>query len=150
MIEVRGLTKQYGAVRAVDDLTSTSPPGGDRLPRAERRRQVHHDADDRRAGPADRGTARSTAAVRDAAAPLRRGRALLDAARYIRAAPPAPTCARRPHPRDPPARVDAVLDLVGLPRRRPRVRGFSLGMGQRLGIATALLGDPAVLLLDEP
>ena len=48
-------------------------------------------------------------------------------------------------------RVDEVLDLVGLTDvARKRVGAFSLGMGQRLGIAAALLGDPGVLILDEP
>jgi ABC-2 type transport system ATP-binding protein len=48
-------------------------------------------------------------------------------------------------------RVDEVLELVGLSEvARDRAGGFSLGMGQRLGIATALLGDPSILILDEP
>ncbi|WP_203924805.1 AAA family ATPase, partial [Rugosimonospora africana] len=48
-------------------------------------------------------------------------------------------------------RVGEVLDLVGLAEvARKRARGFSLGMGQRLGIAAALLGDPKILMFDEP
>jgi len=51
----------------------------------------------------------------------------------------------------PPNRADEVLDMVGLtPAAKRKFRGYSLGMRQRLGIACAMLGDPRVLILDEP
>jgi ABC-2 type transport system ATP-binding protein len=51
----------------------------------------------------------------------------------------------------PVSRIDEVTDLVGLGKAaRRRARGYSLGMRQRLGIAAAMLGDPPILIMDEP
>ncbi|MGY1838242.1 MULTISPECIES: ABC transporter ATP-binding protein [unclassified Modestobacter] len=154
MIQVRGLTKQYGAVRAVDDLTFDVQPG-----------KVTGFLGPNGAGKSttmrmilglDRPTAGSSlVAGRPFAAlaePLRAAGALLDAGAVH------PGRSGRDHLRVaarthgiPLRRVDEVVDQVGLgPAARRRVRGYSLGMRQRLGIATALIGDPAVLLFDEP
>ena len=154
MIEVRGLTKQYGAVRAVDDLTFDVAPG-----------KVTGFLGPNGAGKSttmrmilglDRPTA-GTALVTgrpfgELAEPLRVAGALLDAGAvhggrsgrdHLRVAARTNGIPLR--------RVDEVIDQVGLaPAAKRRVRGYSLGMKQRLGIATALLGDPAVLLFDEP
>ena len=99
MIEVRGLTKQYGAVRAVDDLTFDVAAGqGDRLPRAERRGQVDHDAHGARPRPADRRHARWWAAGRSGRWPSRcaAAGALLDAGPCTAGAAAATTCGSPP------------------------------------------------------
>ncbi|RST07837.1 ATP-binding cassette domain-containing protein [Streptomyces sp. WAC07149] len=154
MISLRGLTKRYGGTLAVDDLTfdvragrvtgflgpngagkSTTmrmilgldhPTGGRALiagrPYADLRRPL-----------------RAVGAMLDARAvhPARSGRAHLLAQARANAIP-----ARR---------VDEVLETVGLAKAARRPAGtYSLGMSGRLGVAGALLGDPPVLILDEP
>ena len=154
MIEIRNLTKTYGAVTAVDDLTVTIRPGkvtGFLGPNGAgksttMRAIVGLDRPD--AGDVLIGGRRYA----DDPAPLHTVGALLDARAFH------PGRSARAHLQALAAtqgigrhRVDEVLDMVGLRDvAHRRVGGFSLGMGQRLGIAAALLGDPEVVLLDEP
>ena len=154
MIELDRLTKVYGDRVAVDDLTVTVEPGrvtGFLGPNGSGKTTTMRCV---------LGLTRPTSGTatvlgrpfRDLPHPMRRVGALVDP----RARHPGRTAGA--HLRVlaqsnglPSARVDDVIDLVGLAAvADDRVGGFSLGMGQRLGIAAALLGDPDVLLLDEP
>ncbi|MHA2789902.1 ABC transporter ATP-binding protein [Corynebacterium sp. S7] len=154
MIEISGLTKQYGQVRAVDDLTFDVKPGvvtGFLGPNGAGKSTTM-----RMILGLDRPTAGTATidgqAYRKIRNPLHKVGALLDA----KATHPARSA--RSHllwmaqaSGIPTARVDEVLSLVGLTDvAGKKAGGFSLGMGQRLGIAGALLGDPEVLILDEP
>ena len=154
MIEATGLTKEYGAKRAVDDLSVTVPPGlvtGFLGPNGSGKSTTM-----RLILGLDAPTAGSVTVngrrYRDFPAPLHEVGALLEA----RSLHPGRSAYRhllalaQTHgiPR---SRVDDLVDLVGLHDvAHKRAGTFSLGMGQRLGIATALLGDPDTLLLDEP
>ncbi|GAB3694222.1 ABC transporter ATP-binding protein [Corynebacterium nasicanis] len=154
MIEVEGLSKDYGDVRAVDDLTFVVQPGivtGFLGPNGAGKSTTM-----RMIVGLDTPTA-GTALIagrhyREFTRPLTQVGALLDA----KAVHPNRSAAN--HLRWlaqsnglPPQRVDEVLDLVGLSGvARKKAGGFSLGMGQRLGLAGALLGDPRILVLDEP
>jgi ABC-2 type transport system ATP-binding protein len=154
MIEVRDLSKRYGDKLAVDHLTFSVRPGlvtGFLGPNGAGKSTTM-----RMILGLDRPTT-GTATVngkpyRDHAAPLREVGAILEA-RAIhtgRSAYMHLLALGQTHgiPR---SRVDEVVRLVGLQDvARKRVGTFSLGMGQRLGIAAALLGDPKTLILDEP
>lgn len=154
MIEVQGLTKRYGRTKAVDDLSFTVRPG-----------EVTGFLGPNGAGKST--TMRLTlglespesgkalidgVAYRELPWPLRRVGSHLDARsfhpgltarQHLLALARANDLDRR--------RIDEVLDLVGLTQVAGKRAGtFSLGMAQRLGIASALLGDPATLLFDEP
>ncbi|MER6995990.1 ATP-binding cassette domain-containing protein [Streptomyces sp. NPDC000410] len=153
-IEVRELSKEYGGVRAVDGLTFSVRPGrvtGFLGPNGSGKSTTM-----RLVLGLDRPTS-GTAQVAgrgyaELDRPLRHVGALLDpqAAHGSRTAR-SHLLALAASNRIPARRVGEVLDEVGLANvARRRIRTYSLGMRQRLGIAAALLGDPAVLMLDEP
>jgi ABC-2 type transport system ATP-binding protein len=154
MIEVRGVTKRYGEKVAVENLTFTVEPGvvtGFLGPNGAGKSTTM-----RMILGLDRPTV-GTATVSgrdyvDLPAPLHEVGAMLEA-RAIhtgRSAQNHLLALAQTHG-IPAARVDAVLDIVGLTHvAKKRVGSFSLGMGQRLGIAAALLGDPHTVILDEP
>jgi ABC-2 type transport system ATP-binding protein len=154
MIEAHGLTKRYGEKLAVQDLTFTVRPGvvtGFLGPNGAGKSTTIRMIMGLDAPTAGRVTVNGRRYA-ELAAPLREVGALLEA-RAIHTGRSAynhllALAATTGIPR---RRVDEVVDLVGLREvARKRAGGFSLGMGQRLGIASALLGDPATLILDEP
>ncbi|MGZ4617654.1 MAG: ABC transporter ATP-binding protein [Frankiaceae bacterium] len=154
MLEVRGLTKRFGPTVAVDDLSFTVRPG----------RVTGF------LGPNGAGKTTTMRVILGLDRPTS-GAALVNGSPYASLRRPlhevgALLDAKGMHPGRsarahltwmaqsngiPARRVDEVLDLVGLTSvANRRAGGFSLGMGQRLGIAAAMLGDPGILLLDEP
>jgi ABC-2 type transport system ATP-binding protein len=154
VIQVRQLTKRYGATVAVDQLSFDVRPGvvtGFLGPNGSGKSTTMRLilGLDR----ADAGQARvGGRAYRDLRWPLREVGSMLEARSFHPGRPArahlAALAASNAIPR---ARVDEVLGMVGLESAaRRRAGSFSLGMAQRLGIAAALLGDPGVLLLDEP
>jgi ABC-2 type transport system ATP-binding protein len=153
-LETRGLTKRFGRTVAVDDLSISVQPG----------RVTGF------VGPNGAGKTTTMHLLLGLARP-NAGDALVDGRSYATIDRPMtvvgalldagavhPSRSARNHLRwlaqsngIPARRVDHVLELVGLARAaRRRVRTFSLGMKQRLGVAAALLGDPPILILDEP
>jgi ABC-2 type transport system ATP-binding protein len=153
-IRVRGLTKRFGSVTAVDDLSFDVPTG----------------TITGFIGPNGAGKTTTLRILLSLVRPTA-GEALIDGVPYAKLQRPTshvgalleasgfhPGRSARNHLRVladrggiPASRVDAVLDEVGLTDAASRrVGGFSLGMRQRLSLAGALLGDPGILVLDEP
>ncbi|OXM74636.1 MULTISPECIES: ABC transporter ATP-binding protein [Amycolatopsis] len=154
MIEARGLTKRYGKTLAVNDLSFDVAPGevtgflGPNGAGKSTTMRMILGLDNPTSGQVTIGGKRYT----ELKNPLRTVGALLDA-KWVH-----PNRSARAHlawmaksNHLPMRRVDEVLEIVGLTSvAGKRAGGFSLGMSQRLGIAAALLGDPEVLLFDEP
>jgi ABC-2 type transport system ATP-binding protein len=153
-VEVAGLTKMFGSVKAVDDLTFSVQPG----------------AVTGFLGPNGAGKTTTLRCLLGLVTPTA-GRATIGGRRYrdlddplgtvgaaLEAASFHPGRSARAHLQVmalgaglAPSRADAMLAQVGLDEvADKRVGGYSLGMRQRLGLAAALLGDPRVLILDEP
>ena len=154
MIEAQGLTKYYGDQRAVDDLSFTVRPGivtGFLGPNGSGKSTTMRLILELDAPSAGDVTVNGKH-YRDHAAPLHEVGALLEARsvhtgrsayNHLLALAQTHGIGRR--------RVDELIDLVGLHDvAKKRAGKFSLGMGQRLGIAAALLGDPSTVMLDEP
>ena len=154
MIEAHALTKRYGDKTAVDDISFTIAPGSvtgflgpNGAGKSTTMRMIM--GLDRPTSGAVTVNGKPYAQHR---APLAEVGALLDA-KAVHTGRSA-----RSHLRTmaathniPVTRVDEVIEMTGLATvARKRVGGFSLGMGQRLGIASAMLGDPRTLILDEP
>ncbi|MFH9042294.1 ABC transporter ATP-binding protein [Streptomyces sp. NPDC017966] len=153
-IDVQDLTKEYGPRRAVDHLSFRVLPGrvtgflGPNGAGKSTTMRLVLGLDHPTSGSATLG-GRAYATLQD---PLRHVGALLDAqaAHGSRTGRDHLRVLAASH-RIPDRRVDEVLEETGLgPAGRRRVRTYSLGMRQRLGIAAALLGDPEVVMLDEP
>jgi ABC-2 type transport system ATP-binding protein len=154
VIDVRGLSKRYGEKVAVDDLTFQVRPGvvtGFLGPNGAGKSTTMRlilglDA------PTSGEVSIDGRAYRELPAPLHEVGAMLEAHaihtgrsayNHLLALAQTHGIAR--------SRVEEVIELVGLAEvARQRVGSFSLGMGQRLGVASALLGDPATVILDEP
>jgi ABC-2 type transport system ATP-binding protein len=154
MIEVRGLTKRYGDKIAVDNLTFTVEPGkvtgflGPNGAGKSTTMRLILGLDHPSSGEAMVHGQR----YQGLGYPMREMGALLEAKAVHggRTAYNHLLCLAQTND-IPKRRVDEVLGLVGLTEvAKKRSKGFSLGMSQRLGIAAALLGDPQVLMFDEP
>jgi ABC-2 type transport system ATP-binding protein len=153
VIEARGLGKRFGKHKAVDNLSFTVQPGvvtgflGPNGAGKSTTMRLMLDLDH-----GDGTTTFDGKRFRELPRPMNTVGVLLEAKAFH------PTRSARNHLRMlaaphgiPDKRVDEVLELVGLTSvARKKPKSFSLGMGQRLGLAAALLGDPDIILLDEP